>query len=154
MDFPSEPARPCPAPPGLIEAIGVKPRFVGDNRMHFLVELESESQVRSLAPDFRAIARLPRRGVIATARSSAAQFDFVSRYFAPAVGIDEDPVTGSAHCSLAPYWSARLGRSELAGYQASKRGGLVRVRDRGNRVTLSGQAVTVLRCDLLELAVQ
>ena len=111
--------------------------------------MESEAILRGLAPDLGLLARLPVRGVIVTARSSGAEQDFVSRFFAPAAGVPEDPVTGSAHCALAPYWGAKLGRSELLGYQASARGGFVRVRLAGDRVLLGGHAVTVMRGELL-----
>ena len=111
----------------------------------YLVELDSEEMVRSLRPDF---ARFRSAGIdacIVTARSASAACDFVSRFFAPGMGIDEDPVTGAAHCSLTPYWAQRLGKTELVGHQVSKRGGVVRVRTRGDRVDLLGQAVTVMR---------
>ena len=113
------------------------------------MELESEAEVRSLAPDMSALARLGIRGVIVTARSDNGSYDFVSRFFAPGAGIDEDPVTGSAHCGLGPFWGARLSKTELVGYQASPRGGTVRVRLEGGRAHLGGHAVTVLRGELL-----
>jgi predicted PhzF superfamily epimerase YddE/YHI9 len=111
--------------------------------------MESEDTVRRLAPDFAALGRFEARGIIVTSRASTTGFDFVSRFFAPASGINEDPVTGSSHCTLAPYWSARLGKTDLVGYQASSRGGVVRVRLQGDRVILGGQAVTVLRGELV-----
>jgi predicted PhzF superfamily epimerase YddE/YHI9 len=116
------------------------------NVFDYLVEMESEATVRSLHPDVTALGRLPVRGVIVTAASASPEFDFVSRFFAPAVGVNEDPVTGSAHCCLAPFWAGRLGKTEMVAYQASARGGVVRVRlDPGaERVLLGGQAVTVL----------
>jgi PhzF family phenazine biosynthesis protein len=143
MDFPSEPAAPSPAPEGLARALGVTPVHVGRNRMDYLVELDSEAAVRALRPDFKALAAVDTRGVIVTASATTAGFDFVSRFFGPAVGIDEDPVTGSAHCCLGPYWAARAGRSDLTGLQTSRRGGIVRVSVRGPRVILGGAAVTV-----------
>lgn len=149
MDFPAERENPATAPDSLLEALGVKGRYVGKNRMDYIVEVESEAEVRGLMPDFGRLRTLPVRGVMVTARSGSDGFDFVSRFFAPGSGVDEDPVTGSAHCCLAPYWSAKLGRSELVGYQASARGGVVRTRVTGDRVILGGQAVTVLRGELV-----
>jgi PhzF family phenazine biosynthesis protein len=149
MDFPAEPAQPAAPPPSLLEALGSAAKFVGKNRMDYLVELESEAAVRALQPDFTRLRSLPVRGVMVTARSAEHGFDFVSRFFAPGSGVDEDPVTGSAHCCLAPYWGAKLGKSEMTGHQVSARGGVVRVRNAGDRVILGGQAVTVLRGDLL-----
>ncbi len=149
LDFPSEPASPCAAPSGLLEALHVAPRYVGKNRMDYLVEVESEEIVRGLQPDFRMLAQIAMRGVIVTSRAAAAPYDFVSRFFAPALGVDEDPVTGSAHCCLAPYWAALFHKKEMLGYQASARGGVVRVRLSEPRVYLGGQAVTVLRGELV-----
>jgi PhzF family phenazine biosynthesis protein len=149
MDFPAEPAQPTAPPPSLLEALGVTARFVGKNRMDYLVEIESEAAVRGLQPDFTRLRSLPVRGVMVTARASRDGVDFVSRFFAPGAGVDEDPVTGSAHCCLAPYWGAKLGKTEMTGHQVSARGGVVRVRDAGARVILGGQAVTVLRGELL-----
>ena len=149
MDFPAEPAEPAAAPEPLAAALGAKPAWVGRNRFDWLVEVDTEATVRGLAPDFRRLAAIDARGIIVTARAGSADFDFVSRYFAPSAGIDEDPVTGSAHCCLGPYWGRRLGRDTLAAWQASARGGLVRVAVRGARVALCGQAVTVLRGELL-----
>ena len=105
--------------------------------------------MRALQPDFRRLRPLPMRGVIVTSRASSDGFDFVSRFFAPGAGVDEDPVTGSTHCCLAPYWAARLGKVDMVGYQASPRGGVVAVRTAGDRVILGGQAVTVLRGELV-----
>ena len=149
LDFPGTPAVEVPAPPALEAALGAPFRFVGQTRFDYLVEVESEDAVRRLAPDLARIGRLTARGVIVTAGAAAPDRDFVSRYFAPAVGVPEDPVTGSAHCALGPYWGARLGRSELRGYQASERGGTVLVRLAGDRVQLGGRAVTMLRGELL-----
>ena len=148
LDFPAEPPRPEPAPEGLAEAVGVRPVWTGRNRLDFLLLVESESEVRSLAPDFEAVRRTTGdgRGVIVTARSERAGVDFVSRYFAPAAGIDEDPVTGSTHCGLGPFWADQLGKSELSAEQVSARGGAMRVRvGDGNRVFLGGSAVTIFR---------
>lgn len=149
MDFPAVPATPCPAPPGLREALGTDLLWVGDNGMDCLVEVADEAVLRALRPDFAALARLPFRGVIVTCRSAASEYDFASRFFAPAAGIAEDPVTGSAHCALGPYWQAKLGKADFTAFQASARGGVVRVGVRGARVLLGGQAVTVSRVELL-----
>jgi PhzF family phenazine biosynthesis protein len=149
LDFPAKPAQIAAAPAGLVEALGAEPTFVGRNQLDYLVEIASERAVRSLKPDHSCLAALPVRGVIVTARAETAGVDFVSRFFAPGSGIPEDPVTGSAHCCLGPYWSEKLGKVELIGFQASARGGIVRVRVADQRVFLSGQAVTVFRGELL-----
>jgi PhzF family phenazine biosynthesis protein len=150
LDFPATPAAPTEPPPGLLDALGVRqPRAVGRSRFDCLVEVESEEIVRRLAPDFTALRRVEARGVMVTSRATTTGFDFVSRFFGPQSGIDEDPATGSAHCTLGPYWSTRLGKLTLTAYQASARGGVVRVEIRGDRVGLSGQAVTVLRGELV-----
>jgi PhzF family phenazine biosynthesis protein len=151
MDFPSKPESPAPVPEGLLEALGAAAVHVGRNVFDYLVEVESEDVVRRLRPDSSRIARLPVRGVIVTARAAApgAGYDFVSRFFAPAAGVAEDPVTGSAHCALAPYWAAKLGRDRLVGRQLSARGGTVHVRVAGDRVMLGGNAVTVMRGELV-----
>lgn len=149
MDFPSEPERPCQAPPGLAEALGVAPLYVGKNRFDYLVEAADEVSVRTASPDFSQLRKIPCRGVILTSRSEGGGADFVSRFFAPSAGVDEDPVTGSAHCCLAPFWSSRLGRTELTGRQLSSRGGTVGTILKGDRVLLIGRAVTVLKMTLL-----
>ena len=151
MDFPSEPPIESPAPTGLLEALGASPAFTGRNRFDWLVEVGSEAEVRSLQPDFQSLRELCERGVMVTSIAESEEFDFVSRFFAPAAGVDEDPVTGSAHCCLGPYWSAKLGKTELVGFQASQRGGVVRVRPQDDkaRVILAGRAVTVLRAELM-----
>ncbi len=148
LDFPAKPEEPAEAPEGLIEALGVTPRHVGRNAFDYLVEVESQEIVRNAAPDFARLRKIRARGVIVTAAASSAGFDFVSRFFAPAVGVDEDPVTGSAHCCLGPFWGAKLGKTEMKAYQASARGGIVRVRLAGDRVLLGGHAVTILRGEL------
>lgn len=149
MDFPAKAVLAC-APPGWLgTALGAELRSVGTNGMDYLIELVDERTLRALKPDMAALARLPVRGVIVTCRSDTAPFDFVSRFFAPAAGVNEDPVTGSAHCALGPYWQAKLGKADLLAYQASARGGVVKVGVRGDRVLLGGQAVTVSRVDLL-----
>jgi PhzF family phenazine biosynthesis protein len=150
LDFPATPPAEAAAPPGLLEALGVAAAaYVGKTRFDYFVEVEGETTVRELAPDFAALRALNVRGVVVTAPAAGGEVDVVSRFFAPGVGVDEDPVTGSAHCALGPYWAAKLGKAELVCYQASRRGGIVRVRPEGERVKLSGRAVTVLRGELL-----
>ena len=149
MDFPATPVSPCDPPPTLLDALGASPAFVGMSRFDYLVELPTEAEVRAVVPDLRALARLEARGVIVTSRSDSLECDFVSRFFAPAAGVDEDPVTGSTHCALGPYWQSRLGKAELTARQVSTRGGELRVRVDGDRVRISGQAVTVLRATLV-----
>jgi len=149
MDFPVKPEEPAEAPPRLAEALGAAPKYVGRNKFDYLAELESEAVVRGLKPNFSLLSELPVRGVIVTARSETPAFDFVSRFFAPGSGVAEDPVTGSAHCCLGPYWAKYLEKKEFLAYQASARGGVVRVRLNGDRVILGGQAVTTLRGELL-----
>ncbi|HEX8693955.1 MAG TPA: PhzF family phenazine biosynthesis protein [Longimicrobium sp.] len=151
MDFPAKPAEPAGDMPELGRALGVEPLYVGRSHFDYLVEVDSEDAVRRVQPDLAALRALKTRGVIVTARAAnGGGYDFVSRFFAPGAGVDEDPVTGSAHCVLAPYWAARLGRADLTGFQASRRGGVVRVRHAGERVHLGGQAVTVMRGELLD----
>jgi PhzF family phenazine biosynthesis protein len=145
LDFPAKIATACEAPPELLPALGIaEARFVGKNVFDYLVEIESDAALRALTPDHSTLRRLPVRGIIVTAKSTAPEFDFLSRFFAPGSGIDEDPVTGSAHTALAPYWAGILGKPEMVGYQASARGGVVKVRVVGDRVKLGGQAVTVM----------
>ncbi len=141
MDFPSRPGQPCGAPAELVQGLGAEPREVLLARDHLAV-FDTQEQVRALEPDFSVLAGLESMAVIVTAPGS--DRDFVSRFFAPKVGIAEDPVTGSAHCTLVPYWSARLGKKELAARQVSERGGELKCRDRGDRVTLAGQAALYL----------
>lgn len=150
MDFPARPPEPVAPPPGLLGALGAESLFVGRNVDDYLVEVATEAEVHALNPDFGLLNTVSARGAIVTSRSTSSAQDFISRFFAPAAGVNEDPVTGSAHTSLGPYWADRLGKSEMVGYQASARGGIVRVQISGEgRVLLSGQAVTVLKCDLL-----
>ena len=158
LDFPATPAEPAAAPPELTEAIGamgLQPMHIARSKFDYLVELDSEAAVRALVPDLARLKAVPARGVIVTARAAAAgsapadAFDFVSRFFAPQSGVDEDPVTGSAHCALGPYWQSRLAKDRMLAYQASARGGVVRVTVRGDRIGLGGQAVTVLRGELV-----
>ena len=144
MDFPAEPATAVQAPAQEAFALGAAPTFVGRNRMDMLVVLGSAEEVRRLAPDMGQVGRIRARGVIVTARSDQPDADFVSRFFAPQSGIAEDPVTGSAHCCLGPYWQGVLGKDEMVGRQVSKRGGTVAVRCVGDRVVLGGSAVLVV----------
>jgi len=148
MDFPSLPAEQESPPEGLLEALHVKGSFVGRNQYDYIVEVTSEIAVRKLRPDFLKLARIDMRGVIVTARST--DYDFVSRFFAPGVGVSEDPVTGSAHCCLAPYWKEKLKKDVMTGYQASQRSGVVKVQVKGNRVILGGKAVTILKGELMQ----
>ena len=150
LDFPATPVSPCEPPPTLIEALGTSATFVGRSKFDYLVEAPCERVVREAVPNLGALARLDTRGVILTARSDSPKFDFVSRFFAPGSGIDEDPVTGSTHCALGPYWQARLGKSEFSARQLSARGGELRVRVDGDRVRIAGQAVTVMRATLVQ----
>jgi PhzF family phenazine biosynthesis protein len=147
LDFPAIPNEPAEPPSQLLEALGVQPLYVGRNKFDYLVEVKSEEVLRAVTPDHGLLRRIPVRGVIVTSRGR--EFDFVSRFFAPGSGIDEDPVTGSSHCALTPYWSAKLGKTEMTAFQASRRGGVVKVRLQGDRVRLIGQAVTVLEGELV-----
>jgi PhzF family phenazine biosynthesis protein len=153
LDFPSEPVGPEASTDEertlIRAAIPARIRFAGRNRFDYLVELDGEDEVRTLRPDIRRLAQLPVRGVIVTSRSSLPEYAFVSRFFAPRVGVDEDPVCGSAHCCLGPYWSEKFGRAALTGHQVSRRGGVVKVRVETARVVLIGRAVTVLRGELV-----
>jgi PhzF family phenazine biosynthesis protein len=148
LNFPAKPPEEAPAPPQLLEALGTKAQWIGSNRMDFIVLVESDEAVRQLRPDFALLKNVSARGIIVTARSAIPGFDFVSRFFAPGSGIDEDPVTGSAHCCLAPFWHKRLGKQRMVGFQASARGGVVRVATEGDRVILGGQAVTIFEGNL------
>ena len=149
LDFPLKPEQPASAPVGLAEAVGIEPVYVGRNQFDYLVEVQSADDLRRLTPDFSRLGAVECRGTIVTARSDDPRYDFLSRFFAPAAGILEDPVTGSAHCCLADFWGRRLGKTSLVGYQASPRGGVVRVTVRGNRVLLGGRAVLIARGELL-----
>jgi PhzF family phenazine biosynthesis protein len=150
LDFPAKAVAPTDAPAGMLDALGAAPGLpVYRNEFDYLVELPDERAVVALAPDHATLRGVPARGVIVTAPSSLPDVDFVSRFFAPGSGVDEDPVTGSAHCALAPFWGSRFGRTEMIGYQASRRGGLVYVRIDGDRVILGGSAVTVMRGELV-----
>jgi PhzF family phenazine biosynthesis protein len=154
LDFPAEPINRPIVDSAELEAIsralGHAPLIsAGANRFDLLVELADENTVRGLAPDIRLVGEFPVRGIIVTGRSASPGYDFVSRFFAPQVGVDEDPVCGSAHCCLGPFWASKLGKAELTGHQVSCRGGVVKVRIAGPRVALIGQAVTVLQGSLL-----
>ncbi len=154
LDFPALPLTDIEPPSDLMDALGITPSYVGESRLDHFVFVDEEQAVRSMQPDYATLRTLPNRGLIVTSASDDARFDFISRYFAPAAGIDEDPVTGSAHCCLAPYWAERLGKSEMTGFQASARGGIVHVRVAGDRVVLGGEAVTVFRGTLASEAAQ
>lgn len=150
MDFPAEPATEILPPPVLLRALGVAPLYVGQNRMDILVQVGEDSIVKELDPDFHELAQIPTRGIILTSRSSDSRYDFVSRFFAPRVGINEDPVTGSAHCCLGPFWARQLDKKDFTAFQASKRSGIVHVRLRGDRVLLGGHAIILLRGEFFE----
>ena len=149
LDFPANTVETIQPPDGLVEALGVEEKFIGWDGTDYLVEVECEEMIARLQPDLKALKAFPVRGVIVTSRADSAEYDFVSRFFAPGAGIDEDPVTGSAHCSLGPFWATRLGKREMLGYQASPRGGFVRVSLKDDRVLLGGQAVTVFQGELI-----
>jgi PhzF family phenazine biosynthesis protein len=149
LDFPATPVAPTAAPAELIQALGITPTFVGKGLEDYLIEVDGEATVRALTPDLTRLADVPARIVMVTSRSDSPEYDFVVRVFAPRVGIPEDPVTGSAQCTLAPFWGERLGQRELVAYQASPRGGALRVRVNGERVAIGGQAITVMRGELL-----
>lgn len=148
LDFPADVPREVEGVPAIGEAIGEWPRRTFKGRWDYLVELEDAEAVRSLHPDFALLKTAAPRGLIVTAPSDDQRYHFISRFFAPSVGIDEDPVTGSAHCTLGPYWSARLGIATLVGFQASRRGGTVQLELRGGRVLMRGQAHIVVRGEL------
>ncbi|HEY1188776.1 MAG TPA: PhzF family phenazine biosynthesis protein [Gemmata sp.] len=149
LDFPAKPATPCAPPSGLLEALGARAVAVARNEFDYLIELASEAEVRALAPDFAQLSQVACRGAIVTAASGDSGFDFVSRFFAPAAGVNEDPVTGSAHCCLAEWWGEKFTKAEMTGYQASARGGTVRVVRASGRVKLIGRSVTITRGELL-----
>jgi PhzF family phenazine biosynthesis protein len=149
MDFPARPVQPTEPLDELADALGATPVYFGQSRHDRLVVLESEAVLRALQPDFRKLLGVAARAVIVTSPSDDSQFDFLSRFFAPGIGVDEDPVTGSAHCSLGPFWGERLGKADMTACQASSRGGIVKLRVRGDRVVLAGSAVTVVDGHLL-----
>lgn len=149
LDFPALPDQAIAPPPGLADALGVSPTYVGQNKFDLLVEVATEKELRALTPNAHLLRNLSTRGIIVTSQAATDEYDFVSRFFGPAVGVAEDPVTGSAHCCLGPYWSKRLGKHDFVALQASERSGVVRVRTNGDRVALAGQAVTVMRGTLV-----
>jgi PhzF family phenazine biosynthesis protein len=148
LDFPSQPPIKSDPPAELLPALGVSAEFVGRSKFDYFVVLGSAQAVRDVKPDFAKLATLPVRGIIVTAKSDDAKFDFVSRFFCPAVGVNEDPATGSAHCCLAPYWAERLGKAEMTGFQLSKRTAIIRVRSLGERIKLGGKAITIVRGEI------
>ncbi len=150
MDFPAEPPQETEPPKVLLEGLGVPLRYVGKNRLDYLVQLESEELVRNLTPDIGLLDQLPVRGVIVTAQASEKGYDFVSRFFAPQCGVPEDPVCGSAHCCLGPFWQSRLGKTQMVAHQVSPRGGVIHVEFAGDRVILGGHAVTIMRGEILD----
>ena len=150
LNFPAIPVVPSEPPAGLLESLGVVPIFVGHNGDDYLIEVASVDTVRNLAPDFGRLLQVACRAVIVTAASASTGYDFISRFFAPAVGINEDPVTGSAHCRLVPYWQKKLGKDRFVAYQASPRGGVLHLTAAGDRVRIGGQAVTIFRGELAD----
>ncbi|HHY15696.1 MAG TPA: PhzF family phenazine biosynthesis protein [Firmicutes bacterium] len=147
LDFPATPAEAADVPPNLVEALNIYPVYIGKNSFDYLIEVQSEQVVRDIEPDFTRLMKVPMRGVIVTAKSE--KYDFVSRFFAPEIGIFEDPVTGSAHCTLGPYWQKKLGKNKFNAYQSSERGGRLKVWVAGERVVIWGKAVTVMEGSLL-----
>lgn len=150
LDFPSEaPTFVDTYPQALIDGLGVDPISVGRNQSNYIIEVPSEEMVKEMTPNFSLLQTIEARGFLVTSRSADHTIDFISRCFFPSIGIPEDPVTGSAHCCLGPYWAYLLNKTELYAYQASKRGGFLKVRLHNNRVHLFGQAITVLKSELL-----
>lgn len=150
LNFPLTPIEPAPAPDGLLDALGAgTPLYVGRSRFDYLVQVESEIILSGVSPDLRRLSAIEARGVIVTSKAANGDYDFVSRFFAPRAGIDEDPVTGSAHCALADFWRNQLGKTRFLARQISPRGGVLRVGLEGERVLLGGQAITVIRGELL-----
>ena len=154
LNFPATPASPIPINEDLLSGLGLSnPQvvFCSKNQFDALVVVNDETVVRALEPDFAALGKIPFRGITVSAKSQSAEFDFISRFFAPGSGVDEDPVTGSAHCCLAPYWGNELSKDTMTGFQASNRGGTVGVKLSDDRVILSGQAITILRGELADV---
>ncbi len=149
MDFPIYRERKVPAPDHLLDGLGVQSNYIGKNKMDYLVHIESESILRNIKPDYSILSKVDMRGVIVTSPCDSGEYDFICRFFAPRVGINEDPVTGSAYTCLGPYWKQRLGKNHLKAYQASKRGGEVQVHLLGQRAFISGQAITVMKTEIL-----
>jgi PhzF family phenazine biosynthesis protein len=150
LNFPVTPEEPASAPPELIEALGITPEYIGRSKFDYLVEVDSEESLRNIRPDFALLKAVPIRGISVTSLATSPGYDFISRFFAPRVGVNEDPVTGSAHCALGPYWSRRLAKNEFVAYQASERGGVLRIRIAGDRIYLGGRAVTILHGELVD----
>jgi len=148
LNFPREDEREAPPPPELIRGLGVNPLYTGRNRMDYIVEVESEDILRLIDPDMEALKKVKTRGIIVTSPSKSGEFDFVSRFFCPILGVNEDPVTGSAHCCLGPYWQKKLKKDSLHAFQASARGGELRVKVSGERVFISGKAITVFTAEM------
>lgn len=148
MDFPAKPEEPAAEPPGLSKALGIEMQYLGRNKFDYLVLAAKEEEVLQMQPDFALLRTLPVRGVIVTSKAEREPYDFISRFFAPQVGVNEDPVTGSAHCCLAPFWGKRLGKKDMLAYQASPRGGIIKITIQGSRVLLGGQAVTIFQGEL------
>lgn len=148
LDFPAEPANEAEAPQALIDALGIQPLYTGRNRFDYIVEVASEQLVKRVQPDFVMLAKVPARGVMVTSRSDQHSVDFVSRFFGPAAGVNEDPVTGSAHCCLGPYWQKKMNKDSFTAYQASSRGGVVKLQVVKERVKLIGQAIIIMRGEL------
>jgi len=151
LDFPSTPAVAADPPPGLLEAMGVPAKYVGRSPFDYLIEVADEATVKAAAPDFTKLKKISTRGVMITARSADAKYDFVSRFFAPGAGIDEDPATGSAHCCLAPFWHGRLGKTAFVTRQLSRRSATIKVAVAGDRIKLAGKGLTMMRGELTEL---
>lgn len=149
LNFPVKLVKPAAAPQELLTALNAKPVYTGLNEFDYLLELDSEATVRQLKPDFGLLRKFPVRGVIVTARASSSPYDFISRFFAPGSGIDEDPVTGSAHCALGPYWQSKLNKNTFIAFQASPRGGVLYIRVDGERIYMKGKAMTMIRGELL-----
>lgn len=149
LDFPADQVQEAMPPAGLLEALGITATYVGRNKFDYLVEVASEEILRGITPNFSQLNTIDTRGIIVTSNTNESDYDFVSRFFGPRVGVNEDPVTGSAHCALTPYWSKKLGRDTLVGFQASKRGGLLRVQIKDERIQIAGQAITVMKGILL-----
>ena len=142
MDFPSQPPKPSEAPEILLEGLGRKPLEVHCSEDYFLV-FSSEKEIVDMEPDMTKLKKVDKRGIIVTAKGD--KVDFVSRFFAPKYGIAEDPVTGSAHCALVPFWAKKLGKRDLIAHQVSKRGGELFCKDQGDRVVISGRAVAYMQ---------
>jgi PhzF family phenazine biosynthesis protein len=149
LNFPIEPAESCEAPAFLVEGLGVTPEYVGKNRMDYIVEVDCEATLLNLKPNFAVLARVGGRGIIVTSKAEAEKYDFVSRCFYPAVGVNEDPVTGSAHCCLGPYWQKKLHKTKFKAMQISARGGVLFLDIRDERILIAGLAITTLQGSFL-----